>query len=99
MKESILAQKLTQEFVSRFPMMAHQFNLDLFVLGVLTFLEKGSDDDDRAESLRLSFAQANRRSTIESVLENAQRILNWPPKPKPIVVSSPKRRAPSRKRK
>lgn len=88
MKETILAQQIAHEFVARFPMLAERFEPELFALAVLDFLRNGKDDDDRADAVRLSLAKGNRRSSIESIIDNAKEILDWPPKPK-VVEPTP----------
>ncbi len=85
MKESILAQKIAQEFIARFAQLSAKFDPENLKFVVLGFLQLGPDDEDRAEAFRLSLAKANRHSTVDSILERAQEILDWPPKPKPVV--------------
>ena len=99
MKDSILAQTVAQEFISRFPMVTSSFDEEAFKLAIFDFLRKGEDDDDRVAAVRLSLSRANRRSSIESIMDNAQEILSWPPKPpeptpiKPVVKkAAPKAR-------
>ena len=85
MKESILAQKIAYEFVARFPMLASQFDPSALAPAVLGFFQAGSDGDDRVAAVGVALNRAHRRSSIESVIADAQKILDWPPKPKPVV--------------
>jgi len=71
-------------------MLASQFDPAALSPAVLGFLQAGSDEEDRAAAVELSLARAHRRSTIASVIEAAQEILDWPPKPKPVVVKKKK---------
>jgi hypothetical protein len=84
LKESILAQKVAYEFVARFPMLKSQFEPEALAPAVLGFLQAGSDSADRAAAVGVALNRAHRRSSIESVIADAQKILDWPPKPKPV---------------
>ena len=101
MKESILAQKIAYEFVARFPMLASLFDPAALAPAVLGFLQAGSDSDDRAAAVGVALNRAHRRSSIESVIADAQKILDWPPKPKAVAEKKqprPKARGVSKKR-
>ena len=93
MKQSILAQKIAHEFVARFPMLASQFDPSLLAPRVLGFLQAGEDGDDRAFAIELSLARSHRRSTIASVMDTAQDILDWPPAPPPPKPVAAKKKA------
>jgi hypothetical protein len=101
LKESILAQKVAYEFIARFPMLASQFDPLALAPAVFGFLQAGSDSDDRAAAVGVALNRAQRRSSIESVIADAQKILDWPPKPKPIEEKKkprPKARGKRKKR-
>jgi hypothetical protein len=101
LKESILAQKIAYEFIARFPMLAPQFNPAALAPAVLGFLKAGEDSDDRAAAVGVALARAHRRSSPESVIADAQEILDWPPKPKPVAEKKkprPKARGARKKR-
>ena len=55
MKESILAQTLAHEFVSRFPMVASNFDIEKFTLEALAFLQLERLDQDWKSATRLAF--------------------------------------------
>jgi hypothetical protein len=80
LKESIFAQKIAYEFIARFPMLKSQFEPEALAPAVLGFLQTGSDGADRAAAIEVALNRANRRSSIESVIADAQKILDWPPK-------------------
>jgi hypothetical protein len=84
LKQSILAQKVAHDFINRFPMLASQFDPSALAPAVLAFLQAGPDGDDRAVAIELALGRAHRRSNIKSVIETANEILDWPPKPKPV---------------
>ena len=97
MKQSILAQKMAHDFVARFPTLAAQFDPKALAPAILAFLEAGPDGDDRAAAVEVSLARSHRRSTIASVIEIAQEIYDWPPKPelgsRPIKPVTRKKKA------
>jgi hypothetical protein len=101
LKESILAQKIAYEFIARFPMLASQFDPSALAPAVFGFLQAGSNSDDRAAAVGVALNRAHRRSSIQSVIANAQEILDWPPKPEVVVEKKkprPKARGKLKKR-
>ena len=92
MKESILAQSLVQEFVVRIPVPASSFSPELLAVAALEFLRLGPDNADRADALRLAIGKANRHSKIPAIIEDAQKILDWPPEKAPVVAIARKPR-------
>ena len=87
MKNSIIAQQIAQTYLVRQEIKG-MYDEEEVRRAILRFLDGGEDAEDRAEAFRLALGRANRRMEIEDIVDVAQRILDWPPKPK--LVSTPK---------
>lgn len=82
MKQTILAQVIAREFTARREM-EDRFRHPEVSSAVLLFLKGGTDDEDRAASIRLALGESNRRATLESIMARAKEILEWPLSVKP----------------
>jgi hypothetical protein len=97
MKDSIVAQQVAQTFLTRQEIKG-MFDPDLLRRAILKFLQGGSDVEDRAECVRLALGRANRRMDLADIISEAQKILDWPPKPKqPVQKKAGKKKASKRK--
>jgi hypothetical protein len=97
MKDSVVAQQIVQELLVRQEMKG-MFDRDELCAAILAFLRDGVDPEDRAACARLALGRADRRTGIPDIIAEAQRILDWPPKPKSAPVAKKTTRKKLRRR-